>query len=586
MKVNEYLAKIIKEESGLVFGITGGCAVNLFDALYKEGIKLIPMHHEQACAMAADAFARVSGKLGTCVVTSGPGATNLITGTCCSYYDSVPILNISGQVPSKHLKQNDILRQYGFQETNVKKLFESITKYSNLIDDPKKFINELNIALYLAKSERSGPVILDICDNVQREEILKNGDVKIEEPIKILSCEKKEQIEKLINKSKRPLLILGHGVHISKCEKRIIDLVNYLNIPTLLTWGALDLLDNDHPLNIRDFGVTAQRIGNFAIKQSDLLICIGTKLDTHEVADYSTFAPNAKKIIIDIDKAELDKLNNHNDIKLNISIKDFLDSIPDLSIGKIPNNWKLWLNNIQKLRKEYRICNEEEFYNNIDGINPYYLMDRCSEIATKEHIIITDAGQTLTWTMQGWKIKEGQRLITAFNHSPMGYSIPAAIGAYYGSNRPVICFVGDGGLQMNIQELQTITSNKLPIKIFVLNNNGYGMIKQTQSDWETLDKGVMCDERSNLTFPDIKKIAKAYNIKYRKEYFNSTLNLYGVFQFNCPEIIEVMIKDGEKIQPKLKFGDALENQKPYLPKEKIDYINKTLLEGLENDESI
>ena len=588
MKCAEYLAKKILEEDSIVFGITGGAAINLFDALYKAGVVLIPMHHEQACAMAADAYARVSGKLGVCVVTSGPGATNLVTGTCCSFYDSIPILNVSGQVPSKQLKKNDILRQYGFQETNVKKLFESITKYSNLIDDPKKFVNELNIALHLAKSQRSGPVIIDICDNVQREEILEGNEQESEEQEKILPIEKIQQIINLIAKSKKPLLILGHGVHISKCEKEVIQLVEDFNIPTLLTWGALDLLDDNNPLNVRDFGVTSQRIGNFAIQNSDLLIVLGSKLDTHEVADYSTFAPKAKKIIVDIDKAELDKLNNPNDIKLNIGIKDFLSQFEYIAIDEDKKTterkrvsfdkfrWSTWLNSIQELRERYL---SSPVLNN-DSVNPYYFMEKCSEFASKDHIIITDAGQTLTWTMQGWKIKQGQRLITAFNHSPMGYAIPAAIGAYYGSERPIICFIGDGGLQINIQELQTISANNLPIKIFVLNNNGYGMIKQTQSDWGSLDKGVMCDARSNLTFPDVKKIATAYNIRYECKLFcNSILDngyIFGVMQSNYPEIIEVLIKDGEKIQPKLKFGDAFENQKPYLEKSEIDYINSVL----------
>jgi acetolactate synthase I/II/III large subunit len=579
MKVNEYLAKAIKYERGVVFGITGGAIINVFDALHKEGVKLVPMHHEQACAMAADAFARVSGRLGCCVTTSGPGTTNTITGTAGSYYDSIPVLNISGQVASKHLKakHNKNLRQFGFQETDIKTLFKSITKHSELIDSSFNFREKLRTTISKAKNDRPGPVILDICDDVQRQEIKESKTVNFSPKGVDFNFVDYTKTANLIKNAKRPLVILGHGVRIGKYEKRILEFIEKLKIPVLLTWGALDLLDNDHPLNIRDFGVTSQRIGNFAVQNADLLIVLGSKLDTHELPYHEIYS-QIKTIVVDIDANELDKLPD-DVIKVNEDIGDFIKYM-DFLFGfykSFKNKYKKWLSNIQKLRVQYPINNKAPNENCVD---PYKFIDACSYYANADHIIIPDAGQNLTWSFQGWKIKRGQRLFSAFNHSPMGYALPASIGAYYGSNRPIICIVGDGGLQMNIQELQTIAYNKLPIKIFVLNNNGYGMIKQTQSDWSTLNKNVMCDETSGLTFPNLQKIANAYDIQYKKLKNDYSLSaIKNILNFDGPMIIEVMIQDGDKIEPKLKFGDAFVNQKPYLFQKEIEYINKNIVKG-------
>ena len=579
MKVNEYLAKRILEEDSVVFGITGGAAINLFDALHKSGVKLVPMHHEQACAMAADAYARLSGKLGICVVTSGPGATNLLTGTCCSFYDSIPILNISGQVPSKHLRKNfsENLRQYGFQETDVQELFSSVTKFSTLVNNSKNFISTLESAIAIACSQRPGPVIVDICDEIQREEIVETGfsDIPIKATKKEHPSENKlqvisENVFELMRDSKRPIVILGHGIHIAHYEKETIEFIEKLNMPIFLTWGALDLLDDDHPLNMRDFGVTSQRAGNFAIQNSDFIFSIGTKLDTHEVANYNKFAPNALKVIVDIDSEELNKIHDDKTLKICADLRTFIN-YSKFSFEK--TRWDEWRKAIKQLRESYPICDTH----NSKFVNPYFFMNFCARASSDDCTIITDAGQTLTWTMQGWKIKQGQRLITAFNHSPMGYPLPASVGAYYANHKPVICMIGDGGFQMNIQELQTIVHHRLPIKIFVLDNNGYGMIKQTQSDWNSLSQGVMCDNRCDLTFPEIERIAKAYKIDF--ELISCEEQLYkinSILANSRPCICSVIIEDGEKIAPKLKFGDDFENQKPYLDSLNIQKINESL----------
>jgi len=560
MKASDYIAKRIKKETPVVFGIIGGAIVNLFDSLYKQKIKIITMHHEQACAIAADAYARVSGKLGVVISTSGPGATNLITGTCCSWFDSIPILTIAGQVPKNQLKGKSKIRQRGFQETDTVTLFKSITKFSKRVIDIKK---DLENAMNIAKSERKGPVFLELCDDIQREEIkdIDTMKIKLKENINIKkSIGLKQKIENYIAKSNRPLLILGAGCKIVKHS--IKEFVDKLNIATLLTWGAMDLLPDNHPLNCRDFGVTSQRIGNFAIQNSDLIICLGTRLDTHEVIN--KWAQNAKKIIIDIDDAELKKHKADYKTKINLKQMPFLENRKDFSS---------WLNKIQILRKQYPL----------PKTMPYEFIKTLSEYANEKDIIITDAGQTLVWTMQAWKVKENQRLLSAFNHSPMGYALPASIGAYFANhfkkqptykmNRNIICITGDGGLQINLQELQTIVGYKLPIKIFVIDNKGYGMIKQTQSDWKNLKDGVACEPYMTK----LSKIAKAHGITYKEINSEKDFKRIPLFlKLNEPVIIKVKIPDGTKIEPKLKYGDDFDDLSPKLSKEDRRKINGIL----------
>ncbi|GAG64984.1 unnamed protein product, partial [marine sediment metagenome] len=295
------------------------------------------------------------------------------------------------------------------------------------------------------------------------------------------------KIKNAINKSRRPLLVLGAGAQ--QYRNQVENFIYDLGIPTFLTWGAIDMLPHDHPLNCRDFGVTSQRAGPFAMQNADLIICLGTRLDTHETT--KDWAPNAKKIIIDIDKAELDKHK---------ATHKFWTDIKHVPFERPANDYSTWLSNIQTLRKKYPL----------PKTMPYAFMNKLSQYANEKDVIITDAGQTLTWTMQSWKIKRHQRLFSAFNHSPMGYALPASFGASFTTESNIICITGDGGLQMNIQDLQTIVGYNKPIKIFVMDNGGYGMIKQTQSDWEELRNDVACDP---YTIP-LKNVAKAHGIPY------------------------------------------------------------------------
>lgn len=533
MRVADYIAQRIKKETDVVFGVTGGNIVNMVDAFYKAGLKVVPMHHEQAAAMAADGYAKVSGKLGVCFATSGPGGQNLLTGLGCAYYDSSPVLAIVGQVPTKQMKPPEAkyLRQLGFQESENWLTLGMAAKMSALVTEGDKVASVLDDLVGAAKKPRMGPAVLEIPDDVQRDrcdELVKNDNVDTTVEHTII-----HGVLDDIRKSKRPVVIIGSGARGAHDFNKSI---NKLNVPALLTWGAIDMLPDDHPLNVRDFGVTSQRIGNYVLKHADFILAIGTRLDTHEVAMDEDII--RKCTVVDVDYSELDKAKYHNTIKCDAEL--FLNALSKLFSFADES----WINVVQFLREKYTRLH--------DGPgDPYHAIEAISDAAPENAIIVSDAGQTVTWTFQAWKVKKGQRLFTAFNHSPMGYALPAAIGAHFAApDRPVYCITGDGGMMMNIQELANVGGNQWPIRIYVLNNGGYGMIRQTQSDWpQSLAQGVACDKRTGLHFPDFPLLAAACDIGECEK---------GPFLRN------LWIDGSAKIHPKLKAGDRLWNQSPHL----------------------
>lgn len=561
MQAKDYIANRIKKETEVVFGVTGSAIMNLFDSLHKEGFKIINNHHEQASAMAADAYARVSEKLGVCVVTSGPGATNLITGTCGSWYDSVPVLNIAGQVPTGKLKTNysDLrLRQRGFQETDTTALFKSITKMSKMVQDVEKDLEE---AITKAKEDRKGPVFLDLCDDIQRKEIEGRGYFTSKKPEEKKDLKIKEILGE-IYQAKRPIIVLGAGAKSdNKTKEQIVGLVNKLEIPTLLTWGGMEILDDKNPFNCRDFGTISQRIGNYALKNADLVLCLGARLNPSSVGGSLNEWSRARLIMVDIDKYELKKQKTHISV-----LSDIYSFAKELSSHAEKKDWSSWLGRIQNLRKEHPL--PDTF--------PYKVIRKISEHSSEGDIIIPDTGNTLTWTYQAWKVKKNQILFSSLNHSPMGYALPASIGAQLASlESRVISISGDGGFQMNLQELQTILGNNLPIKIFVFNNKGYGAIKQNQNDWKQfLNYGVACEPY----MAGLEKICQGFeNIKYVKIATEDDLEkIKDVLNYPSAIVCEVQIKEGTKVQPKLKAGDAFDDLYPKLNEEDKKRIDETL----------
>ena len=566
-----------------VFVLTGGCAVHMIDSFAKSGrISVVPMQHEQSAAMAADAYSRLKNHLGVVVATSGPGATNLLTGVCCSYYDSVPTLMLTGQVPSDQLKKESLSRQVGFQETDVVSIFSSVTKYSALVENPELILYELDKAIWKCFSERMGPCLLDICDDVQRAEInpflapryFEQSPVSFGPP----EFDKRmiaKQIKSLANTFTRPLLVFGAGVRHSNAIDQAEDLIHTTNIPFTLTWGAFDFFSHDNPLFAGTFGVTSGRAGNFVVQNADLLICIGTRLDTHEIGNNrELFAPDAYKILVDIDQSEVEKFKNS---ALNIDLPIIADckSFIDWALGeKILNNFTPsndWKEYIRDVSQEFTSCSKEDRLQD-NRVNPYYFMESLGEVISSNSIIVTDCGSNLIWTMQGIRITENiQRIISAWNHSPMGYSLPAAIGAAFANPKVnIICITGDGGLQINVQELATIERFNLPIKIFVLNNHGHGIIQGTQDQWLG-GRHIASDYNGGLPDPDYSKVTIAYGIATTvlNDHEGLVEVISDVLSSSGPHACIVDMSEGSQIYPKLLAGKAIHEASPLLSESEL-----------------
>ena len=383
--------------------------------------------------------------------------------------------------------------------------------------------------------------------------------------------EKVDQTIELINHAKRPVIILGAGVKIGKSEKETKKLIERLGIPVVLSWGGIDLLPYNHPLRIGGFGVAADRVGNFAVQNSDLIISLGSRLDTRQVGGRAeTFAREAKKIVLDIDSKELYKGRGLKiDVDINYDIKNFLENINSKLYKINSQNLSEWKEKIKIWKEKYPIC-PSKYFSQEDKVNPYVFMDVLSDKLNEKEIIVVDTGNNLSWTMQGFKIKKDQRLFSDLGHASMGYAIPGSIGACFANNKlPVICITGDGGLKMNINEFETIVRHSLPIKIFVLNNHSYGMIKQFQDVWFK-SKYNASSVDGGLGDPNFLRIANAYGMKTVQINNHQELNkIDEVLNHPGPVLCNLELNPDAKTIPKLEFGKPIEDSSPLLDRDEF-----------------
>ena len=573
MKLTDYIAEYISKIADNVFVGQGGNIIHVLDSLGKrKDIKIIPSQNEQGAAIAADAYSRFNEKkIGVTATTSGPGMLNLMQGIACSFFDSIPTVHFVGAVVTNQLRKNKKIRQIGFQEMEVVDIVKPITKYAVLLKDKNMIKYELEKMLYYAKEGRQGPVLMDLPDDLQRAYI-NPKKLKSFTPPKRLK--KKILFEKkflnLIKNSKRPLIVVGHGVNLSNTKKELYKFISKTGIPFSPSWATVDLFTSEDKLNAGTFGVAATRYGNFAIQNADLLISLGCRLNTQITgSNLKSFAPNAKKIVVDIDNNEFKKTNGLKyDLKINLNLKDFFKTInPKIKNKK---NYSKWISNFRLWKLKYPIV-QQEYYRQTKKCNPYVFFRSLSEQTGKNDVLIPDASANLIWAMQSFKVK-GQKIFTALNHSPMGYSMPATIGAYLADKtKNVICTIGDGSMQMNIQELATISHFNLPIKIFVINNKGYGLIKQTQDTW--LDsRRVGVDSGSGLAMPNLIKIANAYGIKTVEINNHKEMDkkLKGVLKSKFPVLCDVKVDENQKVIPKLEFGREIQDLSPRLNQEEMN----------------
>ena len=539
------------------FLVTGGACAFIVDALGRNpNAEYVCFQHEQAAAMAADAVWRTTGKIGVTVATSGPGATNLITGIACSWFDSIPSIHITGQVNQSESREalGANVRQAGFQETDIVAMVAPITKYSKKIESVEELISALPNLIHLATSGRMGPVLLDVPMNIQKAEITLEQRKKALTGIKA-KTEKLPGIDlrQVIREAERNVVVIGAGAALSGVAPKIQDWCEKNHIPYVSSWGALTYLDRSRDLYFGSLGVYGARSANWLIQAADNLIVFGSRLDNRQrTGNPRGFAPFAKITVFDIDFEELKKykdLENYNGIQYDL--KDVNSILADISCNTS------WPESAKKMKSEIsegfdRAVKEDEF-------NPYTAVRIAQSKFKKNAIVVSDCGANLCWVYQSY-LPDSSFLFTAGGNSPMGYSLSAAIGAQLlNPNKKVYCFIGDGGLQMNIQELQTVVAYNLPITIFVQNNFGYGIIKQFQ---DTYFESRHFATGHGYTVPNFEAISKAYEIPYLVARSEKELK-----EIQIPlnyAIVDMQFPPNSLITPKTEMDRFIHDQYPYV----------------------
>lgn len=557
MKASDFVVEyLIEKKITDVFGYPGGMVTHLMDSFskYEHKIKAHVTYNEQGAAFAACGYAQVTGKPGVAYATSGPGATNLITGICNAYMDSIPTIFITGQVNSFEQKGNMNVRQRGFQETDIVSMVKGITKYAVKINNADKLKECLDRAFYESLNGRMGPVLLDMAMDVTRTDIdvnkLKGWIPCNYEEKNMLSEKSLQRIVSAITGAQRPVVLLGNGIDRAKDNTSWKNMLNHIGVPVVSSMIAVDIqteLDNYFGF----IGAYGDRTANFIVAKSDLVIAIGSRLDVRQVgAKRENFAPDSKIFRIDIDAGELEyKVHN-----------DEVDIVADsyLALQCICKEWSRIKPDYSSWRKTCGVIYKELHGHDDKNYNDF--VRKISGLIGNNSVITTDVGQNQVWVAQSFDVKDGQRILFSGGHGAMGYSLPAAIGACIGSGKRTYCFTGDGGLQMNIQELQFINREKLPITIILFNNNALGMIRHFQEMYFH-DNYYQTVPSGGYDNPDFEKLSKAYGFDY-KQIKETDDNIS--FDIDKPTFIEVVLNDKTYVFPKLEFGKPNQDQEPLL----------------------
>lgn len=547
IKASDYIIKLLQERGiDTVFCVTGGAAAHIMESVRASGLTVIYNYNEQACAMAADGYARIAKKPALVLVTNGPGSSNTITGVLGAWQDSVPMIVLSGQVPRHQTlaaESTARLRQLGLQEADIISMVDHCTNYAIQLHDINNIKQEVEKAWHLANTGRMGPVWLDIPIDMQAEMIVPSEQNNFIPPCANTTNLITTEILEALSKAQRPLIVVGNGVHLANAENIFKDLVSKLQIPVVCTWNAKDLFAFDDPLYIGNFGLLGERAGNFAIQQADLLLVVGSRLSI-PVTGYNSndFSPNSVKIMVDIDSNEIYKHTLKIDFPVIGNITDFVCELASKHNNTIRHEW---INLVQSWKEKLSVFNENHM-RDVDAVNSFDFIQHLGTCLEPNDVVVTDMGTSFTCTMQALRHTGKDRLFTSSALCSMGFGLPGAIGAYMAdSERRVICVAGDGGFQMNIQELQTIKHNNLPIKIIILNNNGLLAISLMQDNLFG-GKRFGADPTSGVSCPDFVRVADAYGIPaYRLSTLDDVINsLETLLKKDGPSLIEInMVKD-------------------------------------------
>lgn len=580
MKLSDYVVEfLISQKIEKAFAITGGASIHLIHSLGENpNIDYVCMHHEQACGMAADGYARVSkAGIGVAIATSGPGATNLITAIGCSWFDSVPVIYITGQVTRFRFKGSTGVRQIGFQETDIVPMVLPIVKYAVQVTDPNKIREELEKAAYIAKEGRPGPVLIDLPDDVQRLDIDPDSLVGFQNPPELKNTSLSTSIERtldLLRQAERPVLITGAGIRLAGAETKIRELQELLCIPVAPSWATMDLWPSENQYTIGGFGTHGTRAGNFAVQNADFILAIGARLSTRETGSpLESWAREAQTVVVDIDPAELSKFETFGkpiDLTVQSDALEFIETM--LASVRHKNDlpsWPEWTCKIVDWKDRYPISTHTQLQE--EKINPYAFFSKINDVLAGNEIIFVDTGCALAWLMQAFRFNGQQRAIHDFNNTAMGYALPAAIGGYLaGEGRPVTCIVGDGSMMMNVQELATVAAYNIPLKIIIVNNGGYSMVQQTQEQW--LDgKYYATSQEGGLTFPDFVELSESFGIPAIKVDINATSldEITEAFQPARACVIDLHIDRWHRVIPQSRFGRPIEDSEPLLNRDEF-----------------
>lgn len=602
VKVAKYIADFLAEKQiEHVFTVTGGGAMHLNDALgHHSSLQCIYNHHEQACAIAAEGYTRMTGRLAAVCVTSGPGGTNAITGVMGGWVDSIPMFIITGQVKRETTIRScpDLgLRQLGDQEFDIIHSVSNMTKYAVMVMEPTEIAWHLEKALYLALDGRGGPVWLDVPLDVQgavveTEELshFETSETTASDIISIKGTgyyhETAATILDRIREAKAPLILAGTGIRLGGAEDGLLKLLDKLKIPVVTAWNANDTISYDNPYFAGMPGTVGTRPGNFAVQNCDLLLSLGCRLNIRMIGyNRFDFAKNAYKIVVDIDPMELQKPTIRPDMPVHADVRALIDSMlaEDYQTQDKHEPWVKWCRNLVKTYPAVL----DSYHGQGNGmLNPYVFMDRLFEQCREDERIICGNGSACVITFQACKIKQGQRMFTNSGCAAMGYGLPAALGVAVSDNsRRVVCIDGDGSVMMNIQELATIVHNHLDIKLIILNNNGYHSIRQTQRNlFQPPFVGI--DSESGVGFPNFAKLADAFGMKYfvLDSEENCDLVLDKALNSDGPCICEVILdpeqdfapKSSSKVLPDGRItSPSLDDMAPFLDREEFEAIRYT-----------
>ena len=569
MKASDYIVSFLAERGiDTVFGYIGGMITHLVDSLGKsEEVRYIQTYHEQTAAIAAEGYAIESGKFGVAICTSGPGVTNMMTGIADAYFGSIPVIYITGQVNSYEYKYDKPIRQQGFQEMEVVNVVKPITKYAVMVDDATRLRYELEKSVYIATHGRKGPVVIDMPMNISRAEIEPDQldgyipEEALRESINI------NKVRELIESAKHPMILVGAGCEGEKTQRLLNSYLQKKQIPVITSLMGRGMIDETYPHYIGMVGSYGNRCANMTVAKSDLLIVLGSRLDTRQTgAMYQSFLQDGTIIHVDIDENELENHRLENRLKVHTSVYDFLREVNNAEVKyRDYSQWNHWIDGIKAVYNQ-----DNEVARFVENKAPYMLMLRLNDLTKDGDIITADIGQNQMWAAQTLKLKRGQRFVTSGGLAPMGFSLPVAIGMAFANPRKTIwCLSGDGGFHMAVQSLLVISQYKLNIKVIVINNAALGMITQFQHLY--FDNRMFgTTEAGGFVNPDIETLAKAYGLNYI-ELTEKDLNSEDLTS-QCPILVNYKVSGLTTVSPKLEYNKPINMPSPQLSVEEMKSI--------------